>query len=269
MDDNLAQILAKLGEGQYNPQYIQPEQQVQNIVNSQRQQRVRPYNQAIQSVGQGYAQMAPNKQTELNARANQIRAAYIAEGGNPMDLPKEHWGSDPSKGFQIDEGQFHTPMPNMNQNLSYGQKEKLAAITDMYENKPTLKGQLIQSQIAKNNTGGSDMAEWLAKLGITQGISNQETNIKSKQTASKAAVDYINGLSEEKDKFGEITKDGLNKNDQRMLNTEINDMINDPNFSGQTITDMTPGIMKEHPKLGPVIINALRVAESQLINLGK
>ena len=282
-------ILSKLGAGGYTPTYESPEDIVKRVVSFQKSQRAGPVTGQLQEAGQGYSQATPEVQTQKRARANALRAAYVTNGGNPADLDPKLHGSDPNRGFQIGEGKFHVPEYNVEDNMTNAQKERRAGITGLFEGKPTydrqardadLTGmyqgketpayQLIKAQLEQAKTGGaSDMSEWLTKLGITQEISDRGTNIKSKQDAAKAAVDYVNGLSEEKDKFGVITKDGLNKNDQRMINEEVADMVSDQDFDGDYITSRAKGIISSHPKLGPIIINALRTAAAQLINLGK
>ena len=181
-------IYERLGVGGYNPTYQAPEDIVNRIASFQRSQRAAPFASEIQSAGQGYSQAAPDVQAQKRARANQLRQAFVAAGGRPDDLPKELWGSSPDQGFQIGDGQFHIYTPSVEDNMTYAQKTQRAAITGLFENKPT---QDAINQLVNNQYKEAQIKSQQQKQSATQ---------TSKKTTSKTTSKTAPTVAQEREK---------------------------------------------------------------------
>lgn len=282
-------IYTKLGVGGYNPTYQAPEDIINRIASFQRNQRAAPFASEIQSAGQGYSQAAPDVQAQKRARANQLRQAFVAAGGRPDDLPRELWGSSPDQGFQIGDGQFHSYTPNIEDNMTYAQKTQRAGVTGLFEGKPTYdrqvkdadltgmyKGketpayQLIKAQIdQKNDSGTSDMAEWIFKQNYQDQAAAVENAAKSKSAALESAYKYIEGMEPVIDKStNTVIKPGWSTNTKAQMKQIVSAMLEGMIANGQSANDVAAKIRIKYPKTADDIISALYNAESQL-QLGK
>ena len=108
---------------------------VQALVQTQKQQRSEPYANTLKQIGEKFATSEAKMRPMLNEQANKVRSDYIDAGNSPNGLDQSLWGSDPSQGFQTGQGKF-TP-GYAGDNLSMGQKLRLAPTTGKFENNPT------------------------------------------------------------------------------------------------------------------------------------
>lgn len=140
----------------------------QAVVQAQKQQRSAPYADALQKIGEKFASASAKMQPVLNQQANKVRSDYVASGGSPIDLDQDLWGADPSKGFQTGQGQF-TP-GYAGDNLSWGQKLKLAPITGRFEGNPTFDALMsaLQNKLQQRQVDISDrnsQRDYAASMG--------------------------------------------------------------------------------------------------------
>lgn len=202
-------------EANQNNAFAQATELVKGIVNFQKSQKAAPFVSELQNLSGQYAQAAQPQQIDLNSRANALRHQYIASGGSPMDLPKELWGSDVSKGFQIGQGQFTQGIPG--DNLSIGQKQRQSAITGMYENQKTWDRQReesgldIQKLIANANINNTkaDNAFNQEKFNYDKIMDVLKLNIDKQNNSSKQLQD----IKDNADKYFEGIKVGQYSND--------------------------------------------------------
>ncbi len=161
------------------------------IVRYQKQKRAQPYVQELQRIGSQWAGATPQAQQNLNAQNNAIRNAYLQAGGSPIDIDRSLWGSNPNQGFQTGTKQF-TP-GYFGDNLSYGQKAKLADITGMYERKPTWARQVQEAGL----TGmyqGRPTPDYMNLLASLSGYYTEPTTGKRMPTLASRELDLRSAL---------------------------------------------------------------------------
>ncbi len=157
------------------------------IVDYQKEQRSAPYAGTLRDIGEMFAAADAKRKAQFNQQANKVRADYLASGGSPMDLPRELWGSDPSQGFQVGEGKF---VPGYTgDNLSYGQKERLAALTGLFEGKPTFARQVEEAGLTGMYQGKPTFAREMAEK-------NYALDVQRERRLGAGASDPFAGLTQ-------------------------------------------------------------------------
>lgn len=139
---NLKDVLSRLGSGGYGQEVSRVNSMeqapllAQKIIDFQKTQRSAPFIKALQGYGAQYGAAASDaeRQGASNA-ANLARSEFVKSGGSPWDLPSNLWGSDPNKGFQTGGESYAAPYSG--DNLTFGQKAKAAALTGLFNNRPT------------------------------------------------------------------------------------------------------------------------------------
>lgn len=144
-------VLSRLARGEYGNEVPQVNafDQAQTLANAilqyQKQKQAAPYAQAIQNYGQQWkAAQTDEERRAANTAANLARATYLQKGGSPTDLSANLWGSTPSQGFQVGAGEYKAPYEG-GDNLTLGQKMKIAALTGMFQGQPTWEKQYQES----------------------------------------------------------------------------------------------------------------------------
>jgi hypothetical protein len=216
---------------------------VQALVQTQKQQRSEPYANTLKQIGEKFATSEAKMRPMLNQQANKTRADYIASGGSPIDLDQGLWGSDPSQGFQTGEGQF-TP-GYAGDNMSMGQKLRLAPTTGKFEGNPTfdalmstLQNKLQNRQLDMSEANSQrDYSASMGNLAETQryhdanlGQQNLDNLYRIWQSTGKApeGIPGVTAGTEIYDKVGErdnaIEKAiGLAQKDDRFMYAETSE----------------------------------------------
>lgn len=124
--------------------FEQAKQLAQNIIQFQQEQRTAPIVKALQDIGMKWqAAKTDEERAALNAAANSTRQNFLLSGGAPMDLPTNLWGSDTAKGFQTGAEEFKPGFAG--DNLSMGQRMKLAAMTGMFNGQKTFDREVAEA----------------------------------------------------------------------------------------------------------------------------
>jgi hypothetical protein len=209
LDEILSQISNPSGNNSGNPianTVLKAMALAKALIGHQKEQRAEPFVQELQKFGQMYA-----TDPMANENANKTRAAYLASGGSPIDIPQALWGADPSQGFQTGKGAF-TP-GYAGDNMSLGQKEKLAGITGRYEGKLTWPAFMQQEGVRLQGTqmanqmqnAQMDYNAAMANLGETVRYRNIEND---RYIATNTYVMQVLGAATPQDAFDYLNKYG-------------------------------------------------------------
>lgn len=118
------------------------------ITRYQKETRAKPFVDTLAQLSSQWAKAKTDaEKNDLHERANEVRRDYLVTGGSPIDMPTSAWGSSPDQGFEIEAGNFKPSY--MGDNLSFGQKANLSALTGMFEGEPTW-GAQVQTQTLQN-----------------------------------------------------------------------------------------------------------------------
>jgi|GEM_PF-4574057 len=172
---DLASLLAQLSPNN-GQQRMDPYQAAPLLANAvtgfQKEQRATPFIKALKTLGDQWATANPEQQNDINTQASKVRGDYIASGGSPIDMPKELWGSDPSKGFQTGAGTYAPSYTG--DNLSMGQKAQRAGLTGQFEGNLTWpahvqnEGLNLESQGLQNQMANAQMDYNATMTGINE-----------------------------------------------------------------------------------------------------
>lgn len=276
MDEILKELAKPVAESRYGGSQFSAFEAApllsQALVRFQKEQRAQPTATELQDLSGEYAKTPAAQQSQLNSRANALRQNYLQSGGSAFDLPKNLWGSDPNKGFQTGLGQFVPGVPG--DNLSFGQKLKLAPIAGMYEGKPTWERQYqqraldIQNKTADANilNAKNDNALAREKLDYDKimdvfklGGERQKSADKQLQDAKDNVYKAFDSL-ENYDEYGNKTTPmdpKIKSNLKAWYNNEITDLLKSPN-PRETLEAAKDDILKEYGDwTGSHILNAL------------
>ena len=152
LQDIIAQLTKRSPEGGYGNEvsrlsaFEQAPLLAQAIAQFQKEQRVNPTAAALQNIGGKWKEATTDEErNSLNAAANMTRKNFLQSGGSPMELSSDQWGANPAQGFQTGAEEFKPGYAG--DNLSMGQRTKLAALTGMFNGQPTWGRQAQESQL--------------------------------------------------------------------------------------------------------------------------
>lgn len=152
----------------------------------QKEQRVSPFMQALQNLSSKWGAAGTDTERQsLNAAANQTRQNFLQAGGSPLELDSKLWGSDPTQGFQTG-GEDYTPGYAAD-NMTTGQREKLAALTGLFAGRPTYNKQVTDAGLTGLFNGLPTMQKQELDASMTGLFNGEKTWPRQYQEQTMAA----------------------------------------------------------------------------------
>ncbi|MDD5486677.1 MAG: hypothetical protein PHW65_03905 [Dehalococcoidales bacterium] len=210
MAELLAQLSPNSGQQRLDPFQAAP-LLANAIVGYQKEQRAAPFIEALKVLGEQWAAATPEQQKGINLQANEVRDDYLDSGGSVGDMPRQFWGSDPSKGFQTGIGTYAPGYAG--DNWSMGQKLQRADVTGQLEGGLTwpahvqneglnLERQGMQNQFATSMAGVNEQARY-------HDMMDQQNQFQNKNyIATNTYINQVLGAQSPEDAFNYLNEYG-------------------------------------------------------------